>query len=226
MTNEFIFLFHCLLTGAGALFALYLGAYALVTFITLQLVAANLFVIKPIILLGMTATGSDAFTIGAVFGFHLLQEFYGKDLTKKTIFISFSALLFFVLLGQVHLAYAPAACDATQAHFIAVLGFLPRIMAASLTSYWITQQFDCWFYELLKNAFKGNYLPVRNFICAATSQLFDTCLFSLLGLWGIIWPLSEVIFISYCIKLLALLLITPCMLIARKMITTRSHTLF
>ena len=31
----------------------------------------------------MTATGVDAFIIGSVFGFHLLQEYYGRDKVKQ-----------------------------------------------------------------------------------------------------------------------------------------------
>lgn len=221
MANEYIFLIHCLLMGFGALGSLFLGAYALITFICLQLIASNLFVIKPVVLFGITATGADAFTIGAVCGFHLLQEFYGRDIAQKTIIISFSCLILFVAAGQIHLWYLPALSDQSHAHFAHILSVLPRITLASLSSYVITQQFDCWLFDKVRRAFAHRYLPMRNALCASLSQLFDTCLFSILGLWGIVDPLHEIILISYAIKLIALGLMTPCIILARALFKTR-----
>ena len=214
--NELIFVIHTLFISLCAVMALRFGKEALIAFICLQNILANLFVIKPIILFGFMATGADAFTIGAVFGFHLLQEFYGKDITKKVIWISFGLLFFYIMVGQIHLMYIPALSDTTQQHFAALLVLMPRIAAASLTSYFITQQFDCFLYEKLRVLFGGNYLPLRNYLCAATSQLLDTILFSLLGLWGIIDNIGQVIFISYLIKLAALALATPFLLMVKK----------
>ena len=215
--NEILFIFHTILISCFALGALVLGSEALIAFICLQTILANLFVIKPIMLCGWTATGADAFTIGAVFGFHLLQEFYGRNLTKKVIWLSFGMLFFYLIMSQIHLLYIPHSCDLTQQHFYALLSLMPRIAIASLVSYLISQQFDCWLYEKLRLAFKGNYLPARNYVCAATSQLLDTVLFSFLGLLGIINNIGEVMIISYGIKLTALALTTPFLLVVRRL---------
>lgn len=214
--NEFIFITHTIIISFVTLGFLLLGAQALIAFICLQLILANLFVIKPIVLLGYTATGADAFTIGAIFGFHLLQEFYGKELTKKTIWISFVLLFFYMVMSQIHLLYLPHVTDCTQAHFYALLSLMPRIAIASLISYLISQQFDCWFYEKLRKLFQGNYLPLRNYLCASASQLLDTVLFSFLALYGILPDIVQIITISYLIKLIALALTTPFAIIARK----------
>lgn len=214
--NEIIFIVHTCMVSLFAMAALFVGAEALVGFICINTILANLFVIKPIMLCGLTATGADAFTIGAVFGFHLLQEFYGSALTKKVIWLSFGLLFFYLIMSQIHLLYVPHACDMSQAHFYALLSLMPRIAIASLTSFLVSQRFDCWLYEKLRLAFMGNYLPARNYVCAATSQLFDTILFSFLGLFGIIDNLAHVIIISYGIKLTALALTTPCLIFARK----------
>lgn len=215
--NELLFLFHTLIISSTALIALFFGQEALAAFISIQIILANLFVIKPIELMGITATGADAFTIGAVFGFHLLQEFYGKETTKKTIWISFGLLLFYIIMSQIHLSYVPHACDITQAHFYALLSVMPRVALASLVSYLLSQQFDCWLFEKIRKIFNGKYLPLRNYLCASLSQLFDTCLFSFLGLYGIISNIGQIIVISYSIKLLALALTTPFILFARKL---------
>lgn len=216
MINELIFIFHTLIISLSAVVMLRLGKEALIAFICLQSILANFFVIKAITLFGLTATGADAFIIGAVFGFHLLQEFYGREITKKVIWLSFRLLFFYIIVSQIHLLYIPAIFDTTQPHFTALLGLMPRIASASLVSYLIAQQFDCFLYEKLRALFGGSYLPLRNYLCAAASQLLDTIIFSLLGLWGIIDNIAQVIFISYIIKLIALAFATPFLLLVKR----------
>lgn len=215
--NELLFLAHTIFISISALIALSLGRELLIAFICLQSILANLFVIKPIMLCGLTATGADAFTIGAVFGFHLLQEFYGKTITKKTIWASFLLLIFFLIAGYIHLGYLPHSSDSSHEHFCALLSVMPRIAAASLSSYLITQQIDCFIFDLLKHYFKGHYLPLRNLLCASFSQAIDTVLFSLLGLYGIIENIGQIIVVSFIIKLVALGLTTPFMMLAKQL---------
>ena len=223
--NEILFITHSILISLCALGAALFGQTALIAFICLQMILANLFVIKPIMIFGLTATGADAFTIGAVFGFHLLQEFYGKAIVKKTIWISFGLLIFYCVMSQIHLLYVPHISDSTHIHFLALLTVMPRVAMASLASYFICQQFDCWLYERVRLLMNTRYLPVRNYLCAATSQLMDTILFSFLGLYGIISNIGQIILISYLIKLSALALTTPFILIARKLMTHRNKSL-
>ena len=220
MINELIFILHTLIISLSAIIMLRIGKEALVSFICLQNILANLFVIKAITLFGLTATGADAFTMGSVFGFHLLQEFYGREITKKVIWLSFGLLFFYIIISQIHLLYIPAPFDTTQQHFVALFGLMPRVAGASLISYLIAQQFDCFLYEKLRKFFGGSYLPLRNYLCAATSQLLDTIVFSVLGLWGIIDNIGQVIFISYIIKLIALALDTPFLLFVKRIHST------
>jgi hypothetical protein len=99
--NELIFILHTVFISLTALGALYLGQAALVAFVCLQCVLANLFVIKQITLFSFTATCSDAFTIGSVLGLNLLQEYYGREITRKTIWINFILLLFYAVVSQI-----------------------------------------------------------------------------------------------------------------------------
>lgn len=214
--NELLFFAHTVFISVFALIALALGKEILIAFICLQSILANLFVIKPIMLCGLTATGADAFTIGAVFGFHLLQEFYGRSITQKTIWGSFLLLIFFLIAGYIHLGYLPHSSDLSQEHFCALFSLMPRIALASLTSYLITQHIDCLVFDVMKHYFKSNYLPLRNLVCASFSQALDTILFSMLGLYGIIEHIGQIILVSFIIKLIALVLTTPFMLGAKR----------
>ena len=207
--NELIFIFHSIIIALFALGSLLLGSSALVAFVCVQCILANLFVIKTTTLFGLTATCSDAFTVGATIGLNLLQEYFGKEITKKTIIINFFLLIFYVIVSQIHLFYSPYATDATQQHFVPILSFMPRIVVASFSVYLISQLADYYLYGILKKLFHNNYLILRNYISIAICQLLDTVLFSFLGLYGIIDNIFEVICISYFVKLISIFIATP-----------------
>lgn len=209
MTNEILFIFHSGIIALSALISLYLGPLALSAFVCIQCILANLFVIKQTTLFGFNATCSDVFTIGATFGLNLLQEYYGKEPARKTIMINFFLLVFYVVVSHIHLLYAPSAYDTTQASFAHLLDFMPRIVIASFTVYFISQMCDYSVYGFLKKIFANKYLTIRNYFSIALCQLVDTVLFSFLGLYGIVENIGQVIVVSYAVKLVSIVLITP-----------------
>lgn len=216
--NEIVFIAHSLIIGCFTLAALRSGKYALVALVTLQAVLANLFVLKQHMLFGLNATCADAYTIGAVVGLNLLQEYYGKKITQRAIGISFGALIFYAVMSQFHLMYSPSEIDFAHGHYAALLGFMPRITIASFTSYFIVQQIDYFIFGTLKNFFGGKYLIWRYYASICMCQLIDTVLFSFLGLYGILDNIGDIIIFSYIIKLAAILLATPVVLLSKKIV--------
>ena len=218
-TNELIFIAHTLIISISTLVALYLGAHALVAFICLQCVLANLFVIKQITLIGLGATGTDAFTIGAVLGLNLLQEYYGAAIARRTIWINFFLLIFYALIGQIHLAYLPSISDTMHLPFLAILNPRSRIVVASFTVYLIAQYCDYLLYGFLKKLLHDRLLVIRNYASIMITQLLDTVLFSFLGLYGLVDNIWHIIIISYSVKLLAILIATPCVALSKKFVS-------
>lgn len=214
--NELIFFFHTIIIAAFALGSLALGRSALVAFICTQCLLANLFVIKQINLFGFTATCADAFTVGATIGLNLLQEYFGKDITKKTIWVNFFLLIFYAIASQIHLIYIPHSADIMHLHFMPLLNLMPRIVVASFSVYLISQMADYYLYGFLKKILQDRYIIIRNYASIAFCQLLDTVLFSFLGLYGIIDNIWEVIIISYLIKLASIIIATPFVGFSRK----------
>jgi queuosine precursor transporter len=221
--NEYIFIAHTIIIAAFALGSLALGRSALVAFVCICCIIANLFVVKQITLFGLTATCADAFTVGATIGLNLLQEYFGKEIAKKTIWINFFLLIFYALLSQIHLFYIPTIADTAQQHFLPLLSLMPRIVVASFTVYLFTQMADYYLYGILKKTFHDKYIIIRNYASIALCQLLDTVLFSFLGLYGIIEDIWQVIIISYIIKLISIIIATPFVGFSR-IIYTLTHT--
>jgi queuosine precursor transporter len=216
--NELLFLFHLLCIGITTIIMLKMGAEALVALLCVQGILANLFVIKQITLFGLTATASDMYIVGSVLSLNLLQEYYGKYLARKSIWISFGLLIFYTIVSQIHIFYVPSASDFSQNYYYNLLSYMPRLTSASIIVYLIVQHFDTYFYAVLKRLLEGRYLLVRNMISITISQGLDTILFSLLGLYGIIDNIGQVMLVAFTIKITTMILLTPVVFVIKKYI--------
>lgn len=209
--NEALFLFHTFAILAFVLFALRLGKSALVSLAALQGVFANLFVLKQISLFGLSVTCSDGFAIGGMLSLNLLQEYFGKQAAKKAAHISLVCLLFFALMSQIHLLYVPTQSDLTQPAFSAIFSRSPRILFASIASFYLVQIFDISFFGRLQGK-----LALRVAFSLVVSQLFDTVLFSFLGLYGWVESIFDCIAMSFAIKCLVIAVSSPFTLFTKK----------
>jgi uncharacterized integral membrane protein (TIGR00697 family) len=220
VVNELLFFFHILLVMGFGFGALKMGKSALTAWIALQAVLANLFVIKQVCLFGFEVTCSDVFAIGSMLGLNLLREYFGKDAAKKALWTCLFAMLFFAAMAQMHLFYLPSSSDAAHAAFDAILSPSPRLLVASLGVFLLVQQIDLRLFGWLKERMP---LVFRSAICAALSQFLDTLLFSIVGLWGIVAHLSDVILISFLIKVLVIALMSPLIHFSKRFVAVGSR---
>lgn len=202
--NELIFLLHIGLVVAFLFLSLRLGERALIGFGALQGVLANLFVLKQIRLFGFAVTATDVFAIGAILSLNLLQEYYGKESAKQAIRLSFVSLLFFFAMSQIHLLYLPTPADGTQGAFLTLFSSTPRIIFASIATFYLVQQFDLRFFSLLKGS-----LPLRVALSLLVSQLIDTVAFSFFGLYGLVESVFDIILVSFLMKTILIAISSP-----------------
>ncbi|MFH1644536.1 MAG: queuosine precursor transporter [bacterium] len=218
MFNELLFFFQIAVIGFFTLFFLFVSKEALITFICLQSVLANLFVIKQISLFGLTVTCTDVFIIGAVLGTNLLQEYYGKEIAKKTVYLNLLILLFYLVASQIHVLYQPSSLDFVHNSYAQILQFMPRIIFASVFTFFVVQRLDVFVYGFLKSFFNDKYLWARNVSALILSQIIDTALFSFLGLYGIVASLFDVMFLSLIVKVSIIFLSSPVVILSKKLI--------
>lgn len=216
--NELLFFGHILVVMGFLLGALRMGKHALVAFISLMAVLANLFVIKQMDFFSFTITCSDVFAVGAILGLNLLQEHYGKKEAKRAVNISFFALLFYVAMSQLHLFYEPSTFDTAQEAFATILKPAPRIVIASLIVFYIIQKFDVLLFGFLRKIFKERYLPIRMTISLLITQFLDTLLFSFAGLYGLVASIFDIVLISFLVKTAIILCSAPFVSLSKRFV--------
>jgi uncharacterized integral membrane protein (TIGR00697 family) len=222
--NEQLFLIHLIAISLAVLIALKLGKEALVTLMSVFVITMNIFITKQINLMSLILTTTDCFTIGIGLILNLIQEYWNKDEAIKSTKISFFMSAIFLVMACFQLSYIPDISDmGMHEHFVGILNFTPRIIIASLISFFVAQTIDANLYAYLKSRLGKKYFVLRNYGSLIVSQAIDTVLFSFIGLYGIVSDITDIIFASYIIKILAILLAIPFVAFARKFIKVNSR---
>lgn len=213
--NELLFVAYIFIIAATHLTALFYGKEALIGLTCIQAILVNIFVTKQIILVGLTASASDALAVGISLSLNLLQEYYSKEVAKRALFISFLGCLFYIATVLLTLAYSPAPTDTASVHLEALCRPVPRLVVASLITYGIVQYIDLFLYASLKRLFGTRFFMLKNYSSLIIVQFIDTFLFSFLGLYGInksfssLETLLQIGITSYIIKLIVIAIIVP-----------------
>lgn len=198
--NEALFFAHILVVAGFAMLALRSGKIALISFLVLQAILANLFVVKQMTLFGCSVTCSDVFAVGGILTLNLLQEYFGKGSAEQAIRISLLGLIFFALMSQVHLFYEPILTDMTHSAFQTIFSSSLRIVFASIAVFYLVQKIDVQLFSFLKKYLPTTRLPIRIAISLIFSQLIDTIFFSFLALYGLVESLFDIILWSFFVK--------------------------
>lgn len=217
LNNSLILLLHIAFVAGITLGALRLGKEALVAWLCLLACTMNLFVLKQIDLFTLQITSCDALAVGYLLGLNLIQEFFGKTLARKTMWIALFLSLSFVILSQIHLFYQPNSHDVTHFFYAQLLQPMPRLFIASFASFLIVQWCDIRFFSYLTTKTKGRYLTLRVTSSLLISHLLDTLLFSFLGLYGSVAHIGHVIVVAFLIKCALIFLSTPFIYLSKKL---------
>ncbi len=189
--------------GKGWLFAIY----------AVSIVIANVTASKLMTVFGLTVAAADIiYTIGFT-TIDLINEYYGKEEAKRAIVTAFFANVLWAFSAYIAVELPPADLFAEmQPHFAAVIGAAPRIVAASMTAYYIASRSDVFVYHAIR--LLG--LPVWTRIIGSNgvSLLVDSVVFSTMAFYGI-FPLAPVIVGQYITKIVITLINIPFAYLAR-----------
>lgn len=146
-----------------------------------NIAATKLIAFGPII----TDGGAVLFPLVYIFG-DILTEVYGYRYARRAIWLGFGVMLIAVAAFSV-VRYMPSAPEYTaQAAYESVLGFFPRIVAASLLAYLVGEFLNAFVLAKLKVKTAGKKLWARLVGSTIVGELADTVIFAVVAFGGIL----------------------------------------
>lgn len=177
-------------------------AFLLISNIT----AVKLIEIGPII----TDGGAILFPLTYIFG-DILTEVYGYKYARRAVWTAFAVMaiasIVFLIVGVM-----PAAESwVNQESWDAILGFVPRIVIASLLAFLVGQFLNAIVLAKLKIKYGGKNLWVRLIGSTVVGQFFDTLVFALVAFAGILvgWNMAKFILIGWIFKVSVEIVMLP-----------------
>lgn len=163
------------------------GHYAVVVgvFVALLLIsnigATKLIAVGPLI----TDGGAFLFPLAYVAG-DVLSEVYGWRATRRAILLAFAMSGLAAATFWLVQVAPPAADWPNQEAFEAVLGFVPRIVLASLAGFLVGQLLNAWALGRIKVRTLERHLWVRLLGSTAVGEFADTLVFCTIAFYGVI----------------------------------------
>lgn len=208
---ELLYLLIIIISLFSALFFLKLwGKNGLIIFYVVNIILSQLFVKLPIQIFGFTTIfGSIMFSV-LFLSTDIITEHYGKKSGYQTVKIGVLTLIFFLIILQGALFFAPDS-EILEA-YKTLFGSQWRVVIADLLiSYLIFQRLDITIYDKIHKLTGDKFLWLRNLGSTIISQTFTAILFFQIAFIGIIGQalLWEIIFTGLVMKIAISFLDTP-----------------
>jgi hypothetical protein len=141
----------------------------------------------------------------------VVSEVEGKEEARRLVMMGFYMSVIMVLILSIGRALPPAPFWKYQEAYDVILGTAPRIAAASMIAYLISQNHDVWAFHWWKERTSGKHLWIRNNLSTMASQLIDSILFITIAFGGL-FPAKTIAFMvmsQYLVKVGIALIDTP-----------------
>ncbi|MCX8015730.1 MAG: queuosine precursor transporter [Patescibacteria group bacterium] len=184
--------------------------FLLVLFILVLLVSnvvsAKILRFGPFTFDGGTILFPLAYILGDIF-----TEVYGYKRMRRVIWLGFGTNILMALIFMIVAKLPPAEGWENQKAYEAILGWVPRIVLASIVAYWIGEFVNSFILAKMKIFTKGRYLWSRTISSTLVAEFLDSLIFCLIAFFGKI-PLGlllTIIISNYIFKVSVEILFTP-----------------
>lgn len=195
---------HYAMTGAGVY------PVVVAVFVGLLLIsnigATKLIAFGPVI----TDGGVFLFPLTYIVG-DVLSEVYGLKAARKAIFLGFLMSILAAATFWVVQISPPAADWPNQEAFESILGFVPRIVLASVLGFLVGQLLNAWVLVRIKERTKERSLWLRLIGSTAVGEFADTLVFCTVAFYGIITGAEfwNYVLVGYAYKTLLEVILLP-----------------
>jgi hypothetical protein len=152
------------------------------------LITANIMAVKLISVSGLILPAAIIiFPVSYIFG-DVLTEVYGYSRARRVIWLGFACNLVTVLAIRAGQAMPPAPFWDGQVSYERILGYTPRILAASFLAYLAGEFLNSFVLARMKIATRGRFLWMRTIGSTLAGQAVDSLVFMALAFAGAIPP--------------------------------------
>lgn len=176
-------------------------------------VLANLLAVKTITLGPFIAPAAVLVYASTFLLTDILSELFGEEKARLAVWTGFLANIVMLVSVLIALRWSasPLMDPGLASSFDAVFGFAPRVIAASMIAYLVSQHHDVWAYGFWRRKTGGKHMWLRNNASTMASQGIDTLIFITLAFYGLVPNsiLLQMMAGQYVIKVLIAALDTP-----------------
>ena len=144
----------------------------------------------------------------------IVNEKFGREETQRMIWIAVFAQLAFLLFSYIGVSATAAPFFTGQAAFDAVFGNVPRVAAAGLFTFLVSESLDAYLFAWFRRFTGGRHLWLRNAFSSLPSMAVDSVLFVLLAFYGVL-PVVPLIIGLIAVKWAVGVIDIPFMYLAR-----------
>lgn len=152
--------------------------------VSLAVILANLIVGKTIDIFGFATSLGNVLFASTFLATDIISENYGKEAAKKAVYMSVFSSVTFIIITQLALAFIPNEKDVINESMKTLLGISIRTTIASMVMFFLSNMFDIYLYNKLKEKYP-NKLWLRNNIATIISNCTENFLFVALAFIGI-----------------------------------------
>lgn len=200
------------------LFKKFLGSVGLYVWIGLAVVIANIELVKSINIFGMSATLGNVMFASVFLATDILTECYGKKEARKGVFVGLFSVAVFIICSQFMLAFRPNEIDIAHSSMASLFTLTPRVCAASVAMFFVSNIADVYLYDMLRQKFGGKMMWLRNNVSTIVCNCLENFGLFFLAFYGI-YPVKDLLVMagtSSVIEIIIALCDTPFLYIAKK----------
>ena len=172
--------------------------------ITANVIAVKIVSLGPVVL----PAAIFVFPLSYIFG-DILTEVYGFRTARKVIWLGFLCNLIFVFFAWIGQILPGAGFWEGQSAYVSILGYTPRLLAASFAGYLCGEFINSFVLSRMKVLTKGRWLWSRTIGSTVVGQAFDTAIFITVAFIGTPSFAPIMIFNHWWAKVLIEALATP-----------------
>ncbi|AHH03001.1 Putative membrane spanning protein [Borrelia nietonii YOR] len=195
----------------------FFGEKGLFAWVTSSVIIANMQVLKQVTIFGFNATLGNIIYASSYVATDILSEFYGRETSKKAVYIGFIGFIAFAFITNIQLYFSTNSFDIYLTSLENIFSSIPILLAASIIAYIISQLNDIYLYQFIKDKFP-KFIFIRSNGSTLVSELIDTIIFVSIATYFNIFPKEaylDIIISTYLIKGIAGILGTPFIYIAK-----------